>query len=99
MQYGYVYAGLFALLGILIMVRMGKLNKVFYFAGVVFEIMAAWWLINSLHPELNMFDGVWGWVFRGIMLVTLLVTCYVFYKERAKQPGDDKKQEDKEGEQ
>lgn len=97
MQYGYVYAGLFALLGILVMIRMGKINKVFYFVGVVFEIMAAWWLIDALYPEMDMFHGVWGWVFRGIMLVTLLVTCYVFNKERTKQPDEVKRLEDKEG--
>lgn len=94
MQYGYVYAGLFALIGILVIIRMRKVNKVFYFAGAIFEVMAAWWLVNSLYPELDMFHGAWGWAFRGVMLVTLLVTCYVFYRERTKGSGDVKKLED-----
>ena len=99
MQYGYVYAGIFCLIGILLAIRMGKINKVFYFAAGIFEVMAVWWLVNSLYPDLNMFHGTWGIVFRGVMLVTLVVTCYVFYKERTKPEKQDevKKLEDKTG--
>lgn len=99
MEYGYVYAAIFCLVGILLAVRMGKINKVFYFAAGIFEVMAAWWLFNSLYPDLNMFHGAWGLAFRGLMLVTLVVTCYVFYKERRKtaESDDVKRLEDKTG--
>ena len=54
--------------------------------GVLFRrrrlfIMAGWWLAEAL-TDLKMFQGAWGIAFRVIMAATLLLTGYVYFKER-----------------
>lgn len=77
----YVYAAMWFIVGLLLIFRMGRENKVFYFAGGVFFIMAGWWLAEAL-TDLKMFQGAWGIAFRVIMAATLLLTGYVYFKER-----------------
>ena len=78
---GYVYAGMWFLVGLILIFRMGKENKVFYLAGGFFWILGAWWLFNTLYPELKLFEGVWGNALKVVTGVVLLVFCFVFYKE------------------
>ena len=78
---GYVYAGMWLLVGLILIFRMGKENKVFYLAGGFFLLLAAWWLFNTMNPQLGLFEGVWGIVLRVLTGAALLVLCLVFFKE------------------
>lgn len=75
----YVYAGMWLLVGLILIFRMGKENRVFYLAGAFFLILGGWWLANAL-TEVNLFAGVWGWVLRIITAVALILLCLVFWK-------------------
>ena len=57
----YVYAGMFFLVGLILLFRMGRENKVFYLAGGFFVLLGGWWLVGAL-TGLDLFNGVWGWV-------------------------------------
>lgn len=75
----YVYAGMWLLVGVILIFRMGKENKIFYLAGAFFLILGGWWLANAF-TEQNLFDGTWGIVLRVITAAALILLCAVFWK-------------------
>lgn len=88
----YVYTAMWVIVGLLLIFRMGKENRVFAFAGGFFLLLGGWWLANTLLPAVNLFAGVWGWVLRGITAIALVVLCVAFFREnkRKEQDGQDK---------
>lgn len=86
----YVYAVLWFLIAFLLIFKMGKENRVFYAAGGLFVLFGAWWLLDAIYPSLEIFSGVTGWIFRGLIAVVLVLACAVFIKER-KRTGKDEK--------
>lgn len=93
----FVYAAMWLLAGIILIFRMGKENKVFYFAGGFFLVLGVWWLTSAMHPEWNVFEGVWGVLLRVVTAAALLVLCYVFFKEArsSSQADKEKKRQEK----
>lgn len=75
----YVYAGMWLLVGLILIFRMGKENKIFYLAGAFFLILGGWWLANAF-TEQNLFAGTWGIVLRVITAIALILLCAVFWK-------------------
>ena len=49
----YVYAGMWFLIGLLLIWKLRKENQVFVFAGGIFLFMGAWWLADALLPQPN----------------------------------------------
>lgn len=92
----YVYAGMWLLIGLILIFRMGKENKVFYLAGAFFLILGGWWLANAF-TEQNLFDGTWGIVLRVITAVALILLCVVFWKTYQKDRAafEEKKKQEK----
>lgn len=88
----YVYAGMFLIAAVLLVFRLGKENKVFYFAGGLCFYMALWWLLDEI-LQVDLFHGVWGWVFRIIMAAALVILGAAYFRERKKasapESGDD----------
>ena len=91
----YVYAGMWFLVGLILIFRMGRENRVFYGAGAFFLVLGGWWLADAILPD-NLFAGVWGWVLRGITAVALLFMCLAFFQENKKK-GQDSSGSDKPG--
>lgn len=75
----YVYAGMWLLVGVILIFRMGKENKIFYLAGAFFLILGGWWLANAF-TEQNLFDGTWGIVLRVITAAALSYSVRCFGK-------------------
>jgi uncharacterized membrane protein len=95
----YVYAGMWFIVGLILIFRMSRENRVFYAAGAFFIVLGGWWLAAAMGTA-GLFTGVWGWVLRGITAVALLLMCVVFFQESKKskanannqdQSGDHKK--------
>ncbi|HEX3039660.1 MAG TPA: hypothetical protein VHP54_05150 [Caproiciproducens sp.] len=93
----YVYAAMWFAVGLILIFRMGRENRIFYAAGAFFFLLGGWWLANAIFPGANLFAGIWGWVLRGITAVALVLMCVVFYREtqkeksaRGEEPHDDK---------
>lgn len=80
----YVYAGMWFLIGLLLIWKLRKENQVFAFAGGIFLFMGAWWLADALLPQLDLFGGVYVWIFRGVMAAALIVTGLVFFRQKRK---------------
>ena len=79
----YVYAGMFFLAALILIFRLGKENKIFYFTGGLFLFMSAWWLLDEL-LQVDLFHGTWGWVFRGVIAVAVVSIGLTYWKERKK---------------
>lgn len=62
--------------------KLRKENQVFVFAGGIFLFMGAWWLADALLPQLDLFGGVYAWIFRGVMAAALIVTGLVFFRQK-----------------
>lgn len=78
----YVYAGMWFLIGLLLIWKLRKENQVFVFAGGIFLFMGAWWLADALLPQLDLFGGVYAWIFRGVMAAALIVTGLAFFRQK-----------------
>lgn len=76
----YVFPAMWFLVGLILIIRMGRESRVFYPIGAFFLLLGVWWLANNI-SGVNMFSGVWGLVLRAITAVVLVFSCIVFYKE------------------
>lgn len=87
---GYVYCGLWFIIAIYMTYLAFKHSKFFLVLSVYFLFMSAWYLINQLTPNLNMFVGVYEWIFKGVALCVLIVCviAYVVYKKSRKNTLD-----------
>ena len=96
----FVYAFMWLIVGLILIFRMAKENKVFYIAGGFFLLLGGWWLADALMPEWNLFEGVAGIVLRVITAVALVLLCRVMFLERKKHkddPSAEKEQTPKKG--
>lgn len=84
----YLYAAMFGLIGLLLIFRLGKENKLFYLAGSAFIFMGGWWFIKE-YFKLDLFHGAWGWIFRGMMAVLLVIFLVAYFRERKKDAESD----------
>ena len=55
--------------------------------------MGAWWLADALMPQADLFAGAYGWIFRGVMAVALIVTGLVFFRQKKKDGEEDDTEE------
>lgn len=79
---GYFYAILWFAVGLVLIFSISKENKIFYFAGGFFVLLGAWWLVDSLFPELEVFAGWWGVGLRVVTVIALVVLSVFFFIER-----------------
>ena len=87
---GYLYVVLWFAVGLLLLFRFGKENKIFYFLGGFFILLGFWWLADTV-TESALFEGVWGWVLRGVTAVALILACKVYYDETKRSREADEK--------
>lgn len=79
----YVYAGMWLLIGLLLIFTVAKENRIFYFAGGFFILLGLWRLADAV-TGIDLMSGAWGWGLRGITAVSLAVFCVAFYREHKK---------------
>lgn len=87
----YIYTVMWLLVGLVLIFKMGRENKIFYFAGGFFLVLGVWWLLDIL-LTVKMFEGALGILIKvltGIVLVILLV-----YFIRSYMAGRKKQQEE-----
>lgn len=81
---GYFYAAVWFAAGLLLIFRMGRENRVFYPLGGYFLFLGAWWTVRSA-AGINLFTGVWGWIFRVVTVAALGLALWAFWRERRKK--------------
>ncbi len=77
----YFYVAMWFIVGLLLIFKLSKENKIFYFAGGFFLLLGAWWLADALAPD-DLFAGTWGTALRIVTLIALVVLGAVFFIER-----------------
>ncbi len=76
----YVYAIMWLLVAIILVVKFSKESKIFYLLGSFFLLMAIWWFANAMTPDIDLLSGNYGLILRGIGAVVLLITGVFYYK-------------------
>lgn len=76
----YVYGAVWLLVAVLLIFKMSKENKIFYFLGGYFVVLGAWWIINAAVPGLNLFAGVWDIILKVFSAVVLVIVAIFYYK-------------------
>ncbi|MCY1714983.1 hypothetical protein [Caproiciproducens galactitolivorans] len=89
----YLYAAMWFAAGLILIFRMGRENRIFYFAGAFFLFLGGWWLAFAAGAA-NLFAGVWGWVFRVITAAALALFCFAYYKEVKRKKAEAPDEED-----
>ena len=75
------YVILWGLLAVLCFFIGRKQGAAGYLLSVFFVFMTVWYGLRAF-AGLNVFEGVWGYVFRGVLLVFLAVIVAVWYRGR-----------------
>ena len=84
----YVYAAMWFVIGLLLIFRMGKENRIFYPTGAFFLFMGGWWLVD-IFVEINLFASPWVWILRGVSAVMLVVLAIFYFRHcYHKDPGN-----------
>ena len=78
----YLYAGIWLLMGLVLMVYMGRKNKLYVFSGWIFLLMGIWWLLQAIFPHVPFFHGWMNWVVKIVLGLSLLLLCIIFFRER-----------------
>jgi membrane protein implicated in regulation of membrane protease activity len=94
----YVYAGMWLVVGLILIFRMSKENKIFYFAGGYFIFLGIWWVANALLPDVHLFTGGWGLALRIITGAALAVFCIVFFRDYQRTAAEKQKAKENENE-
>ena len=81
---GYIYAVMWLLIAAYLFYLAVKESKFFFILSGFFVFLAGWALANELLPDINLFSGVWGWIYRGVAAVLLLICIAKFLLGRRK---------------
>lgn len=76
---GYLYALGFLIIGIYLIYNAIKEFRFLLLPGIYFIILCIWWIINQLTPDIELTNGIFGWILRGISVVVLIITGLIYY--------------------
>ena len=85
LQYGYVF--LWAALAVLTFFIGRKQGLYGYLLSVFFVFLAIWYGLRAF-GNLPVFEGVPGYIFRGALVVFLLVIVFIWQKSRKENQGN-----------
>ena len=72
---------LWAALAVFVFISGRRQGAAAYLLTAFFVFMAVWYGLRSF-GGLPVFDGIYGWIFRGVILVFLAAIVFVWYKGR-----------------
>lgn len=78
---GFVYAGLWLVLAALLFFRFRSQSKVVYLLTIYFLFLSIWWAVNEF-ISVDILNGFYGWILRGVSAVMLGLCLVVYYSER-----------------
>lgn len=80
---GYLYAAMWAAIGLILIISIAKEHKIFYFAGGFFILLGAWWAADTYFEE-DLFSGPWRSALNIVTIAALVALSVVFFLERQK---------------
>ena len=85
---GYIYAATFLIIAVYLFVQAFKSHKILFLLSAYFLFMGGWYLANELLTTVNLFEGMYSWIFRGVALVVLIICAIVYVIYRRNKQGD-----------
>ncbi|MBQ2972256.1 MAG: hypothetical protein IJE16_06875 [Ruminococcus sp.] len=82
---GYIYSALWLIIAVYLFVQALKDTKFLFFLSAFFLFLSGWYLCDELIKGVNLFEGIYSWIFRGVAVVVLLVCVIVYFSRRQKQ--------------
>ncbi len=76
---GYLFTAAFLIIGIYLIFYAVKEYRFLLLPGIYFIILGIWWLIDELNTSIDLTNGVFGWVIRGVSAAVLIVTGVIYY--------------------
>ncbi len=77
----FVYAAIFLLIGLFLLIKFTKEDKIFALLGAFFILLGIWWLVSAIFPILNLFVGILGNILRIVTVVVLGIAIYYYYNK------------------
>lgn len=74
----YIYSALWFIIAIYLFYQGIKQTKALFMLSAFFLYMSVWYLIDAILPGIDMFNGVYGIIFRCVAGVVLIV-CIIAY--------------------
>ncbi len=85
---GYVYAAMWLIIAIYLFYTAIKNNKFFFVLSGFFLFLSGWYLADEL-LAVDLFSGVYSYIYRGVAIVVLIVCAVAYMKYRKAQRNDD----------
>lgn len=86
---GNVYALIWLIIAIILIVRFRKESRSVYLLGGYFIVLSIWWFANEL-TEVDLMHGVWSWGIRSVSIAVLAAAVVFYYLERKRQSENEK---------
>ncbi|MBR1534800.1 MAG: hypothetical protein IJ639_10565 [Ruminococcus sp.] len=78
MTLSYIYVVLWYVLALYLIYMGVKQDKFYFVPAVFFVFLGTWALVNNL-IETNLMVGVYGWIYRGVAILALIVCALKYY--------------------
>lgn len=79
---GYVYSATYLIIAVYLFFYAFKSHKILFLLSGYFLFMSGWHLTDELLADVNLFDGMYSWIFRGVALVVLIICAIVYVNYR-----------------
>lgn len=80
----YVYTALWFLIALILFIGFRKEGRIIIVSIFTFLFMGCWRLANILITDVDLMDGIYGWIFRGVVLAALIVGFIFFFRDKDK---------------
>ena len=79
----YLFAGLWFILAVYLFIMACKGHRFLFIVAPFFLFLGGWALANAL-TAVDLMDGVYGWIYRGVAILMLIICGirYYFYKRK-----------------
>lgn len=75
---GYVYTAMWFILAVYMFYLAIKNSKFFFVLSAFFLFLSGWYLCDELLTNVDLFSGIYSWIYRGVALIVLIV-CIIAY--------------------
>ena len=84
MMTGYVWAVLWFILAAYLFYLAFKESRFFFIVAPFFIFLGGWALADEL-LDTDLMAGVWGWIYRGVALIVLIVYGVIYFVSKRKK--------------
>ncbi len=78
----YVYTALWLILAIYMFYLAIKNSKFFFVLSGFFLFLSGWYLSDELLTDINLFEGIYVWIYRGVAIIVLIACAFAYLKYR-----------------